>query len=1200
MDALQQKTLHALHAFIPKSTLDINLEGTAEIQVASLTEATHGIDVTCLPELPVDNREYIADGRYKVICQVPELTVDSWSGSEIRERLWFDSGSLPKALLERLSRVQLITESHDGGFAGSPDEGNWTWFELGVTVKHGDAKGGDGKGDNERGANSNEKRNDDKSGDKKSHEGGSDSGNNEEKTRWMSHENAFLTKEAQWREGRIFGKDDDLLKALRNENIAEGFIRVCACAYFSAWRITGKKACLILDLMTIRADLPDSISAPRVIVAGIKAPDDELLRNYHGSGGVRYLSWLPETSNDTSYVVVNTPKDEQREGGTKEITGQLHFPVERWPGRLDNPFLVILNTASLSKAETEQLFKHTTPGLEEIGRRLLVVVDADMLDTQTRAESNESCPTTRLSWDQAVEQFWDFGKNLPFHLLIRFGDEGVIYKDPNRPGRQVLVFEPGNIEGHFRKTFFDKPDEATSKGDALRGHLDDAYIAGLAATLVEESTTSLQNWHFCETQIKEAATTALRWSRRYARYKFNKFDQNLATWYNMRLNFDDPVFVPIRLPNNLAAGSSLIFSSLPYSPITHAAWDIVRNGVEDVLAFVPAARFNALVTADRTEIEQFRRIACEIETYLRGPREKPLSIAVFGQPGSGKSFGVEQVIKSIMKETKQEIDFVDLNLSQFQGIKDLEQTFENICSKSTSGKLPVVFFDEFDTTFLGTPRYWLRHFISPLQNGTWTHGNDTKILGAGIYVFIGGTAKTFAEFSHVNAMSRIGSPEVQRSADVTTNPMSQVPEGCGFVKRFLDDELGPSNFKTFHFKFQPGHEYSDLADLFLEIQQSGTKTLPVVFLEDFDAVLGNSGELLGWLKSFLAPMQDGKFAHIGDIKPLGRAIFFFVNKNSDSTQVFLGQQYPEAFALAKGPDFMSRLRGHVLTSSGLPGSRNMMSDLADVIRGYTQGNESRPLSLGIFRDTVIQAVESDTTDPGCEFARLVTGRSVDIQGPNKVDESDEMFVIRRAILLRSLLDRFPHGKLEVDNQVLNAMLGVERFKHGARSLQQILSMSKLPDREVVADDQKPTLKPLTPDHLPADSQLTLHVDPLLFKSWVKKPLIMPAGFNDPFIRLRRTQIEWAKARGGHKFNQNHLAFSHLKEQPTMLRTFINYETFGPKWVSQPVGGYSWPTLFCGIFVGFSGFSLVLMASSTIHQLSTYFPAFLSPLFKINF
>jgi hypothetical protein len=63
----------------------------------------------------------------------------------------------------------------------------------------------------------------------------------------------------------------------------------------------------------------------------------------------------------------------------------------------------------------------------------------------------------------------------------------------------------------------------------------------------------------------------------------------------------------------------------------------------------PSAQYGIFKTADRFEIEGFRSAAATIEEYLQTKPTKPMSIAVFGQPGAGKSFGVKQVIEAVVR-----------------------------------------------------------------------------------------------------------------------------------------------------------------------------------------------------------------------------------------------------------------------------------------------------------------------------------------------------------------------------------------------------------------------------------------------------------------------------------------------------------------------------------------------------------------------
>ena len=77
----------------------------------------------------------------------------------------------------------------------------------------------------------------------------------------------------------------------------------------------------------------------------------------------------------------------------------------------------------------------------------------------------------------------------------------------------------------------------------------------------------------------------------------------------------------------------------------------------------PQYSVNYFFTVDRKEIEGLRNIKQLVLTYDKDKREnKPLSIAVFGSPGSGKSFVVKQLEKGINIDNT---SFLEFNLSQF-------------------------------------------------------------------------------------------------------------------------------------------------------------------------------------------------------------------------------------------------------------------------------------------------------------------------------------------------------------------------------------------------------------------------------------------------------------------------------------------------------------------------------------------------------
>ncbi len=171
---------------------------------------------------------------------------------------------------------------------------------------------------------------------------------------------------------------------------------------------------------------------------------------------------------------------------------------------------------------------------------------------------------------------------------------------------------------------------------------------------------------------------------------------------------------------------------------------IVLKGPDVALEGVPLAYFGNLITADRNEIEAFRSVRALMAEYCDSASSQPLSIAVFGPPGSGKSFGVTQVAKSIMPGKVQKLTF---NLSQFGDPSDLLDAFHQARDVGLSGKLPVVFWDEFDCALDGRPLGWLSQFLAPMQDGEFQDGQITHPIGHSIFVFAGGTSETMEGFA---------------------------------------------------------------------------------------------------------------------------------------------------------------------------------------------------------------------------------------------------------------------------------------------------------------------------------------------------------------------------------------------------------------------------------------------------------------------
>lgn len=480
-----------------------------------------------------------------------------------------------------------------------------------------------------------------------------------------------------------------------------------------------------------------------------------------------------------------------------------------------------------------------------------------------------------LSWERTAQDFvWQINNspNLAFlsqcrHVVVLFGLEGAIYYRNEGVPESRLYFLPYEFEGGSI---------ADSQGQ-MSGFTS-CFVAGIARTIA----SGRDNHEDIAISIGEGIREGIVASQKYF---IEGFGSNIedCLFPNPRIFSEAPndlIFkehvqdVVIRLSANSQCKSCwYILKDKSLTSLAEIAYSIVKNGVQHALKFIPIAQFGKLQTVDRGEIESYRSIKNLMWEYISTTNTaRPLCIAVFGTPGSGKSFGVTEVAASIAPTLIKKLNF---NLSQLSTPLELNNAFHRVRDLCLEGKIPLVFFDEFDSAF-GEKLGWLKYFLAPMQDGVFREGDSLHPIGKSIFVFAGGTSSTLREF-------------------------------CG---EDIEDE------------------------------------------------------------------QDRK-------------------------------QFLSEFKGAKGPDFLSRLRGYV-----------------------------------------------------------------NILGPNQTNQkSDQLFIIRRAMLLRTLLEmKVPHliddrGEAQIDNGVLRAMLKIPRYKHESRSMEAILDMSLLANA-----------KKWEQSYLPSKEQLRLHVD----------------------------------------------------------------------------------------------------------------------------
>lgn len=175
--------------------------------------------------------------------------------------------------------------------------------------------------------------------------------------------------------------------------------------------------------------------------------------------------------------------------------------------------------------------------------------------------------------------------------------------------------------------------------------------------------------------------------------------------------------------------------------VLQRAMQIVEQGDKE-LNSVPMARYGKYRTVDKQEIERLNELRRLMIDYRDNDKDvRPLSLAVFGPPGSGKSFAIKQLTEHVFADKPPILEF---NLSQFSLASPdlLMHVFHQVRDASIKGAIPLVFWDEFDAESNG----WLKYFLTAMQDASFRSEGINHPLGKAIFVFAGGTCKTMKEF----------------------------------------------------------------------------------------------------------------------------------------------------------------------------------------------------------------------------------------------------------------------------------------------------------------------------------------------------------------------------------------------------------------------------------------------------------------------
>ncbi|RTE73246.1 hypothetical protein BHE90_012335 [Fusarium euwallaceae] len=911
-------------------------------------------------------------GTYYVQAADADVAVNQ-DEPEHRSAFWFNIGQgLNKHDIRRLTTLQLMSRSRNESLVNENEAGSGSWFEIAICGEDGQTA-------------------------KKLPNG--------QTLSWLSHSNWFRNPNNgnEWCRGRMFTKDDEIFKHLKAGDVIS--VRVSASpghrnqtdvgylifgfgdgpTMYRTPKFRQGDAPLISvhakrrqECLMIPADDFSTVLKANIVPGGVDLMD-RLLEPLDNDWAVQCHPLVPvnhaaavSPNFDAAIEVIKSkekdPTPQMEVVRQFEIKGpgqnQPNNPAQQPQG---TPKIIVWDDSEVNKDVAaqdpnakiliyqmhaplwssrlwDQALDHARRERDAVGsdldRSTIVVIDADDL----RADGIRI--SRGISWEKTMEDFnakidrihekmvENIDDNVQkkevlslvrkhVHLLVRCGYEGVLHLRPVQEDEQhqfVFHMVPNMAEGDLLRPY---------RGRMSGIHL--AFVAGLAASLVRQPRAHL--FRRARTQIGLAIELAIVWSHRFATTGFCKDDDGNLSYpeakdinnyktTKTKVIYGDQSKVD---PN----GRWSLFSLLEESRHSVAA-EVVKLGTERVEVSIPSAKFGKVQTADRIEIEGYRSTAAVIHEYLNNKSKKPLSIAVFGQPGAGKSFGIKEVIKAVLKRDK-EWEPIEANLSQFLQYSDLVRVFDKVRDTALNGETPVVLFDEFDSSFNGDLG-WLKYFLAPMQDGEFMDSGFVRPIGPAIFIFIGGTSSSFREFKY-------GKPVADAE---------EVAADRGAIWKAAVDKRDALEAAGANVAAGADIAAANAAVEAARIQMAATKD--------------NASGLLN------------------------QAI-----QNPD-----------EVAAKAKKPDFISRLSAHI-----------------------------------------------------------------NVKGPNTRGNHDKMFVMRRAMLLQGQLQK--HYKTDVKNiqvheSVLNALLKHKEFPNGTRSIELILQSSRLSGR-----------RRFEPSDLASDEQLSMHV-----------------------------------------------------------------------------------------------------------------------------
>lgn len=374
-------------------------------------------------------------------------------------------------------------------------------------------------------------------------------------------------------------------------------------------------------------------------------------------------------------------------------------------------------------------------GNESLAKKTTLVISAESM-------RRNGCNIRRaISWEQLVEETTSSLRGIDGideleKVIVTYGCEGC------------LVFEP---HGYKHRLVY-LPNELECQGEGVKGHV----AFGTKAIMVAAVT------HAAAHLDSKSVVDALKGGIAASQLSFNEGLKGESESARLLMRLDETAdaiksggagsaisVYDVGIPEGGRHELSIIDSVTQERGMNQLdfARRYVRDGEEASRELgVPMLSVGKLVTFERGEIEGLNNLRTIMRRYVADASLRaPLSICVFGSPGSGKSFAVKQIAESV-GVSKRSLEF---NLSQMRGHEDLVKAFHRVASEGIRGVPPLVFFDEFDSANDGEKLGWLKYFLAPIHDGVYLDGESEYSLGKAILVFAGGTFSSHSDFERV-------------------------------------------------------------------------------------------------------------------------------------------------------------------------------------------------------------------------------------------------------------------------------------------------------------------------------------------------------------------------------------------------------------------------------------------------------------------